>query len=88
MKHLLRGFKNSETYIQHCVVSDGVDEFAVNKFLSQVFSDDTSSHGKVCSLVKESASRKFDMKEEVLSCTILNELLEFAIKLFPLTNTM
>ncbi|PPD98303.1 hypothetical protein GOBAR_DD04681 [Gossypium barbadense] len=53
--------------------SDGVDEFAVNKFLCQVFADDTSSHSKVCSLVKESASRKFDMKEEVM-LTLLTHL--------------
>ncbi|KAB2045776.1 hypothetical protein ES319_D01G184900v1 [Gossypium barbadense] len=53
--------------------SDGVDEFAVNKFLCQVFADDTSSHRKVCSLVKESASRKFDMKEEVM-LTLLTHL--------------
>ncbi|TYH31522.1 hypothetical protein ES288_A01G179300v1 [Gossypium darwinii] len=59
--------------IQHCVVSDGVDEFAVNKFLCQVFADDTSSHSKVCSLVKELASRKFDMKEEVM-LTLLTHL--------------
>ncbi|TYJ49942.1 hypothetical protein E1A91_A01G170000v1, partial [Gossypium mustelinum] len=53
--------------------SDGVDEFAVNKFLCQVFADDTSSHSKVCSLVKELASRKFDMKEEVM-LTLLTHL--------------
>ena len=79
MKHLFKGFKNSETDIKYCVVSDGVDEYAVNKFLCQVFADDTNSHGKVCSLVKESASRKFDMKEEVLSSTMLHELSVFAI---------
>ncbi|CAL1359848.1 unnamed protein product [Linum trigynum] len=53
--------------------SDGVDEYAVNKFLSQVFTSETSSRGKVCSLVKESASRKFDMKEEVM-LTLLTQL--------------
>ncbi|OMO60435.1 hypothetical protein CCACVL1_24169 [Corchorus capsularis] len=53
--------------------SDGVDEYAVNKFLCEVFADDTNSRGKVCSLVKESASRKFDMKEEVM-LTLLTQL--------------
>ncbi|KAK9108420.1 hypothetical protein Syun_024431 [Stephania yunnanensis] len=46
--------------------SDGVDEHAVNKFLSHVFGDGVNSHGKVHSIVKESASRKFDIKEEVM----------------------
>ncbi|KAA8529737.1 hypothetical protein F0562_034163 [Nyssa sinensis] len=53
--------------------SDGVDEYAVNRFLCQVFTNDTDSPGKMCSLVKESASRKFDMKEEVM-LTILTQL--------------
>ncbi|XP_039006754.1 ATP-dependent DNA helicase Q-like 5 [Hibiscus syriacus] len=53
--------------------SDGVDEFSVNKFLCQVFADDGNSHGEVCSLVKESVSRKFDMKEEVM-LTLLTHL--------------
>lgn len=48
------------------ILSDGVDEYVVNKLLCQIFSDSTNSAGKICSLVKESASRKFDMKEEVL----------------------
>lgn len=47
-----------------CFCSDGLDEYAVNRFLCQVFSCDDFP-GKVCSLVKESLSRKFDMKEEV-----------------------
>lgn len=47
--------------------SDGADEFAINKFLCQVFSDGQNSQAKLRSLVKESASRKFDLKEEVLS---------------------
>lgn len=47
-------------------LSDGVDEYAVNRFLSQVFSNGMGSPGKVHSIVKEAASRKFDMKEEVL----------------------
>ncbi|XP_058093903.1 ATP-dependent DNA helicase Q-like 5 isoform X2 [Magnolia sinica] len=46
--------------------SDGVDEYAVNKFLFQVFKNDMVLSGNVCSLVKESASQKFDMKEEVM----------------------
>ncbi|KVH97843.1 Actin-binding FH2 [Cynara cardunculus var. scolymus] len=45
---------------------DGLDQYTVNKFLSQVFSTESNSKGSICSLVKESASRKFDMKEEVL----------------------
>lgn len=47
-------------------LSDGVDEYAVNRFLCQVFSNGMGSPGKVHSIVKEAASRKFDMKEEVL----------------------
>ncbi|CAI9093261.1 OLC1v1028725C2 [Oldenlandia corymbosa var. corymbosa] len=53
--------------------SDGVDDFAVIKFLSQVFHNGISSSGKICSLIKESASRKFDIKEEVM-LTILTHL--------------
>lgn len=53
--------------------SDGVDEYTVNKFLFQVFSSDMNVHGKICSLVKEAASRKFDMKEEVI-LTLLTHL--------------
>ncbi|KAL3501051.1 hypothetical protein ACH5RR_035500 [Cinchona calisaya] len=53
--------------------SEGVDEYAVNKFLSQVFSNGTNSSGEICSLIKESASRKFDIKEEVM-LTILTQL--------------
>lgn len=53
--------------------SDGVDEYAVNRFLSQVFSNGMGSPGKVHSIVKEAASRKFDMKEEVM-LTILTHL--------------
>lgn len=47
------------------ILSEGVDEYAVNKFLSEVFPADKSSCGKIRSLIKESASRRFDMKEEV-----------------------
>ncbi|KAM0939878.1 putative DNA helicase [Dioscorea sansibarensis] len=46
--------------------SDGVDEYAINKLLCQIFSDGVVQDGHTSSLVKESASRKFDMKEEVL----------------------
>ncbi|KAG0526365.1 hypothetical protein BDA96_06G139900 [Sorghum bicolor] len=52
--------------------SDGVDEYAMSKFLCQVFSCDNSV-GHICSLVKESTSRKFDIKEEVL-LTVLTQL--------------
>ncbi|KAF8040858.1 hypothetical protein BT93_B2936 [Corymbia citriodora subsp. variegata] len=53
--------------------SDGVDEYAVDKFLCQVFNSGTTLHGQICSIVKESASRRFDMKEEVM-LTILTHL--------------
>ncbi|OVA15382.1 Helicase [Macleaya cordata] len=53
--------------------SDGVDEYAVNKFLCQVFSNALNSPGKIFSLVKESASQKFDMKDEVI-ITVLTYL--------------
>ncbi|KAL0421529.1 UNVERIFIED_CONTAM: ATP-dependent DNA helicase Q-like 5 [Sesamum latifolium] len=53
--------------------SDGVDEYAVNKLLCQVFMSDGLSTEGICSMVKESASRKFDMKEEVI-LTILTQL--------------
>ncbi|CAL9122434.1 unnamed protein product [Musa textilis] len=53
--------------------SDGMDEYSVSKFLSHVFSSDVHLTGQTCSLVKESMSRKFDMKEEVL-LTILTQL--------------
>ncbi|XP_031121821.1 ATP-dependent DNA helicase Q-like 5 [Ipomoea triloba] len=59
--------------LRSLIHSDGVDEYAVNKFLCQVFSNGTGSFGKVYSIVKEAASRKFDMKEEVL-LTILTHL--------------
>ncbi|GAV85456.1 DEAD domain-containing protein/Helicase_C domain-containing protein, partial [Cephalotus follicularis] len=52
--------------------SDGVDEYAVNKFLSQIFAD-RNLQGKICSFVRESASHKFDMKEEVM-LTLLTHL--------------
>ncbi|KAK4779624.1 hypothetical protein SAY87_015730 [Trapa incisa] len=51
--------------------SDGVDEYAVSKFLSKVFNNE--SHGKFCSILKDSTSCKYDMKEEVI-LTILTHL--------------
>lgn len=66
---------DNDTYfkLRSLMHSEGVDEYAVNKFLSQIFSNDRNLHGKICSLVKESASRKFDMKEEVM-LTLLTQL--------------
>lgn len=52
--------------------SDGVDEYAMSKFLYQIFSSDNTA-GCICSLVKELTSRKFDIKEEVL-LTVLTQL--------------
>ncbi|XP_055810452.1 ATP-dependent DNA helicase Q-like 5 [Solanum dulcamara] len=59
--------------IRSLMYSDGVDEYVVNKLLCQIFSGSTNSVGIICSLVKESACRKFDMKEEVI-LTILTQL--------------
>ncbi|KAL3649864.1 hypothetical protein CASFOL_006267 [Castilleja foliolosa] len=53
--------------------SDGVDEYAVNKLLRQIFTSERPSTEEIYSIVKESASRKFDMKEEVI-LTILTQL--------------
>jgi len=61
--------------------SEGIDEYAVNKFLSEVFPADKSSCGKICSLIKESASRRFDMKEEVLYSILI-----YTIHLFISTS--
>nr|XP_043626799.1 ATP-dependent DNA helicase Q-like 5 [Erigeron canadensis] len=68
-------FFDETTYfkLRSLMYSDGLDQYTVNKFLSHVFAGDSLSQGKVCSLVKESASRKFDMKEEVI-LTILTRL--------------
>lgn len=57
--------------MQFFILSEGVDEYAVNKFLHEVFPADKNSCGKICSLIKESASRRFDMKEEVLYSILL-----------------
>ncbi|KAE9603064.1 putative DNA helicase [Lupinus albus] len=66
---------DDETYfkLRSLMHSEGVDEYAVNKFLREVFPVDKNSHGKIFSLVKESASRRFDMKEEVM-LTLLTRL--------------
>ncbi|XP_047957839.1 ATP-dependent DNA helicase Q-like 5 isoform X3 [Salvia hispanica] len=63
------------TYIKlrSLMYSDGVDEYTVNKLLCQIFTSDRPSGEETCSIVKESACRKFDMKEEVI-LTILTQL--------------
>ncbi|KAL9307513.1 ATP-dependent DNA helicase Q-like 5 [Arabidopsis thaliana] len=68
-------FYDNDTYLKlrSLAHSDGVDEYAVGKFLTHVFSTETKQHEKICSLVIESASQKFDMKEEVMQ-TILTHL--------------
>ncbi|RWR96906.1 ATP-dependent DNA helicase Q-like protein 5 isoform X1 [Cinnamomum micranthum f. kanehirae] len=53
--------------------SDGVDEYTINKLLSQVFDNNMKLPGNICSLVKESAVQKFDLKEEVM-LTVLTYL--------------
>ncbi|KAJ8439171.1 hypothetical protein Cgig2_027097 [Carnegiea gigantea] len=53
--------------------SDGVDEYALSKLLCQVFSNEMGITGEIRSLIKESTSRKFDIKEEVI-LTILTQL--------------
>ncbi|XP_020111458.1 ATP-dependent DNA helicase Q-like 5 [Ananas comosus] len=70
--HLLLD-KTTYSKIRSLLYSDGVDEYAISKFLCQIFSSDVHSTGGICSLVKESTARKFDIKEEVLS-TILTLL--------------
>lgn len=66
---------DDDTYfkLRSLMYSDSVDEYAVNKLLNEVFSADLDASGKVCSLVKESQSRKLDMKEQVM-LTILTHL--------------
>ncbi|XP_023633065.1 ATP-dependent DNA helicase Q-like 5 isoform X2 [Capsella rubella] len=70
-----RLFYDNDTYLKLRSLShsDGVDEYAVGKFLTHVFSTETKQHEKIRSLVIESASHKFDMKEEVMQ-TILTHL--------------
>ncbi|KAL6547510.1 hypothetical protein OROMI_023231 [Orobanche minor] len=53
--------------------SDGVDEYAVKKLLCQIFPRERPSTEETYSMIKELASRKFDMKEEVI-LTILTQL--------------
>ncbi|CAI8600856.1 unnamed protein product [Vicia faba] len=73
-------FYDDEMYfkLRSLMYSEGVDEYAVNKFLSEVFPADKSSCGKICSLIKESASRRFDMKEE----TFVTSSWELAILIY------
>ncbi|XP_022885565.1 ATP-dependent DNA helicase Q-like 5 [Olea europaea var. sylvestris] len=59
--------------LRSLMYSDGVDAHAVNLLLSHVFMSKGSAANDTCSLVKETASRKFDMKEEVM-LTILTQL--------------
>ncbi|KAI3795153.1 hypothetical protein L1987_37801 [Smallanthus sonchifolius] len=83
-------FFDDTTYfkLRSLMYSDGQDQYTVNKFLSQVFSGDSQSQGRIFTIVKESASRKFDMKEEVI-LTILTRL-ELAeeqyLRLLPQTS--
>ncbi|KAL6562719.1 hypothetical protein OROGR_003726 [Orobanche gracilis] len=44
--------------------SDGVDEYAVKKLLCQIFPTERPSTEETYSMIKELASRKFDMREE------------------------
>ncbi|KAJ8747321.1 hypothetical protein K2173_008252 [Erythroxylum novogranatense] len=61
-------FFDDVTYfkLRSLMYSEGVDEYAINKFLCQVFASDVNSQEKIHSIIKESASRRYDMKEEVL----------------------
>ncbi|KAL5552489.1 hypothetical protein UlMin_039890 [Ulmus minor] len=59
-------FLSFKVDLQYLDFSDTVDQYAVDKFICQVFAGEKNSQGKICSLVKESASCKFDMKEEVM----------------------
>ncbi|XP_071709339.1 ATP-dependent DNA helicase Q-like 5 [Rutidosis leptorrhynchoides] len=83
-------FFDDTTYfkLRSLMYSEGLDQYTVNKFLSQIFIGSSLSQGRICSLVKESASRKFDMKEEVI-LTILTRL-ELAevqyLRLLPQSN--
>ncbi|KAG6541292.1 hypothetical protein Mapa_017345 [Marchantia paleacea] len=55
--------------------SEGVDEYAVGKILSRIFSgkQESSKVGNPCSIIIETAAKEFDMKEEVLD-TVLSYL--------------
>ncbi|PIN26121.1 ATP-dependent DNA helicase [Handroanthus impetiginosus] len=74
--------------LRSLMYSDGVDEYAVNKLLCEIFMSNRCSADEICSIVKEAASRKFDMKEEVI-LTILTQLelgeVQY-INLLPQTN--
>ncbi|KAJ4839396.1 hypothetical protein Tsubulata_916850 [Turnera subulata] len=74
--------------LRSLMYSDGVDEYAVNKFLCEVFKTRNNSHGKIYSIIKESAPCKFDMKEEVM-LTLLTQLelgeVQY-LRLLPPTN--
>ncbi|KAL5552500.1 hypothetical protein UlMin_039901 [Ulmus minor] len=82
-------FLDDDTYfkLRSLMFCDGVDRYAVDKFISQVFAGE-NSRGKIRSLVKESASRKFDMKEEVMF-TLLTQMelgdVQY-VRLLPQTN--
>ncbi|XP_076916307.1 ATP-dependent DNA helicase Q-like 5 [Bidens hawaiensis] len=83
-------FFDETTYfkLRSLMYSDGQDQYTVNKFLYHVFGRDSHSQGRICTIVKESASRKFDMKEEVI-LTVLTRL-ELAeeqyVRLLPQTS--
>lgn len=64
--------------------SDGVDEYNINKFISEVFSENKC--GKVYSMVKDPASRKFDMKEEVTFFHCFCNYLIFLLWSIEVTN--
>ncbi|KAJ6981357.1 hypothetical protein NC653_024686 [Populus alba x Populus x berolinensis] len=68
-------FFDDTTYfkLRSLMHSEGVDEYAVNKFLCEIFSTDIKHPGKIHAMIKESSSRKFDMKEEVM-LTLLTQL--------------
>ncbi|XP_028771319.1 ATP-dependent DNA helicase Q-like 5 [Neltuma alba] len=84
-------FFDDETYLKllSLMYSDGVDEYAVNKFLCEVFPAQRISDGQIYSLIKESASRRFDVKEEVM-LTLLTRLelgdVQY-LRLLPQINT-
>ncbi|KAK9707092.1 hypothetical protein RND81_07G172100 [Saponaria officinalis] len=59
--------------LRSLMYSDGVDEYMVNKLLCQIFSSETGLKDETHSLIIESVSRRFDMKEEVI-LTILTQL--------------
>lgn len=69
--HLL--LDNSTYYkLRSLLYSDGVDEYLIGKLLGEIFLD-TSLDESICFLIKESASYKIDIKEEVL-LTVLTQL--------------